>query len=383
VITYLAAYFYVLLLLLRHIGRKFIKLIATAGILHLESCDLFIRLLRNIPVECWEWLHIGISCLGVAVLSSSCSQIRKKALEEGLLEFIDMEGDSEINEEHCWKIRSASALSLSQIYFKNKSEPLGLLAYEAIRERRRVESNQQVLQQLQLAPSQSEPYSRLQFLFKYVCESLSETYSESQSRDVFLRKYLQTAEKANAIFKKRLDSRKATSNATPKIRELDAILKKSRNFSSSHPSVKNTLDQKQLPLTQSMQNVTPFLQNDSVKVENVVHLSTEPYHRNYQTALAEDERGDAEIESQQLNITANVLKNIQGPSNLLAHRYIVSDVPANTNLDKKKAVYRPDLGSHNRRKLFASPEHKSLKIAKENPAVPSPSPLSLRQLLKK
>ncbi|KAJ3414575.1 hypothetical protein HDV05_006314 [Chytridiales sp. JEL 0842] len=185
-----------------HLGRKFIKLLATAASFNLDACHMFLEVLKQIDTHCWQWYHLGILCLGVIVLTSKCSAVRKMALETGLLEYIDHGAKSEDpDNDISWKIRGVSAMVISEIYHQNKSDALGLLAYEALRERRKTEDHQYVHSQMSVSMPVQKP-RRITYLFKYICTSLAESYSESQSRYHFLRKYLKTTDRRPSPAKK-------------------------------------------------------------------------------------------------------------------------------------------------------------------------------------
>ncbi|KAJ3254333.1 hypothetical protein HK104_007226, partial [Borealophlyctis nickersoniae] len=241
-----------------HLGRKFIQLLATSATLNPDACRMFLTLLHHLLARNlgWQWPYLGILCLGVVVLTSEGSAVRKIAMEGGLVSLVGYTGGGGggsggeregMSEDDAWKIRAAAATVLSEVYQHLKSEPIGLLAHEAMAGRREVETHPFVSgviskglglfsmppqQQQQdgensslAAPgtaaadsSQRNPAAslwsrhrklrRVSYLPKYICMAMAETYAESQSRYMFLRKYLRTTDRQGNVAQKRGDGKK-------------------------------------------------------------------------------------------------------------------------------------------------------------------------------
>ncbi|KAJ8325251.1 hypothetical protein QVD99_006007 [Batrachochytrium dendrobatidis] len=219
-----------------HIGRKFIRILASAGMLKLEVCLMFIRFVKELQVYNWQWQFLGVLCLGNIACSSESSAIRRTAIEDGLLYYteIGLANDMLQTETSCtdhanhqasnpllasnqdtnsidkthevrltsqndtWKIRAASIVALTEIYQQYRSQPHGLLAREVIGNCRAREPNPNIQHLLNhpaaIAP-QTRMIRRLSFVFKYICMSLAEIYADTQSDYSYLRKYVQTAER--------------------------------------------------------------------------------------------------------------------------------------------------------------------------------------------
>jgi hypothetical protein len=328
------------------LGRKFIKLLATAALLDECACHLFLQVLKQIDGQCWQWHHIGILCLGVIVLTSKCSNVRKMALEKGLLNFIDHSSKSEDSMDSSWKLRGATAMVLGEIYHQNKADALGLLAYEALRERRKSESNVYVQDQLTTSIPIQKP-RRLSFLFKYICIALAETYSESQSRYQYLRKYLRTTERKSSLIKK-----ESINHAKPFVLgALDPKLK-SNHIVKIKEFWNEKVEDRWDPSKNALLLQSPFGSSDSLHQmddgyspcsNNDVALSTEPYHYNYRKLKAPLEPPAASMEKR------NQLKPPKTRPSLLAARIYKTDSES-----KEADSAKPSNGSINRRKLFNS-----------------------------
>ncbi|KAI9342879.1 hypothetical protein BDR26DRAFT_917800 [Obelidium mucronatum] len=308
-----------------HLGCKFIKLLAAGTTMNEQACHLFLALVKQLDPECWQWIFAAIMCIGTTVLTTDSSSIRKLALEQGLLVFIEMDGD---NDEY-WRVRAAAAICLREVYYHNKSESVGLLAHEAIRERREVEKNPHVAELLAGATSLSQHPRRVTFLFKYVCLSLAETYAESQSRYSFLRKFLKSTAQRQAVQVKKGPAAKAVQKTKPgqNISQKNSkLVWNSRNM--------NLPDIKQL--SKRATDVLKLVDEDVAADEpTAVTLSIAPYHQNYKAEVA----------------SKSSLKTNLKPSVLTTSVYHTGHELAKTN------VVNPSNGTVNRRKLFnAAPE---------------------------
>ena len=326
-------------------GRKFIKSLATAAMLDPNACQLFIHLMDQLESQYWPWYHIGILCLGVGVLSAANSSVRKMALCQGLLKYIDKDTRPGTENDQSWKIRSASVMALAEVYQQNKADTLGLLAYEAIRERKKAEQHPEVISKMNYSSSCSgNSPRRLSFLFKYICIALAENYSESQSRYVFLRKYLRTTD------------RKSTSTSRHQKLGTDNQIK--------------TLDIQKTPVAKirphSRSKVKRFWENDKMgdawdpfgtfslkndynthEIEDELQLCTDPYHFNYKKYDDKHTVGELVTESSVDPQNADSKTQLPNrPSLLATHPYSTAAKPAPC-FD----VAKPAHGTVSRRKL--------------------------------
>ncbi|KAJ1334497.1 hypothetical protein BSLG_007652 [Batrachochytrium salamandrivorans] len=212
-------------------GRKFICILATAGMLSQEACLLFVRFVCGLDAFTWKWKYLGVVSFGAIACASEFSAIRRIAIEEGLLPYtkkglsedlLKAKTDTQecsskgiasasctvpldsphysINDPfgdtspdcNTWTIRAASIVALMEIYQHYGSQPYGLLARETIRNHRSLEPNSAVqkllCQPAAIAPQTTKSY-RQSFLLKYICISLAETYADTQSDHMYLRKY--------------------------------------------------------------------------------------------------------------------------------------------------------------------------------------------------
>ncbi|KAJ3327362.1 hypothetical protein HDU76_011935 [Blyttiomyces sp. JEL0837] len=317
-----------------HLGRKFIKHLATAATLNADAC--------------------------VTVLSSPSSHIRKLALERGLLDFIDMKVNMLEDIDLDWKVRAATAVVLREIYHHASHDPLGVLCYEALRERRAVEVHPKVIEQLS-APLLTSEAPRVTFMFKYICVSLAENYSESQSRYVFLRKYLKTTDRSgnqNPVRKRKQNANNAGKTGFtggPSAPNTDGFW---NALNGLHPDVLAHLNSVS-PIPLSM--LPHGLEEDH---RNQVKLSIEPYHSNYKL----EESDDGSFIAANTHVAApdqpvNVSQPIGAPTAaqaLLQQTTIGPSVLARTHYfstgrhDNKwnHDVLKPTKGTVNRRKLF-------------------------------
>ncbi|KAJ3192036.1 hypothetical protein HK101_007141 [Irineochytrium annulatum] len=394
-----------------HLGRKFIKLLAVSATLHIDACHLFLSLLKRLDrPKSWQWLYLGLLCLGVTVLSSSQSQIRKLAMEEGLLIFINAENPNpDDSDDHLWRIRAGVAEALLEIQRQRKSDVVSLLAHEAIRERKLIEKHPLVLQALSGLPfetiarngvpsksstSHARQTRKLSFLYKYICAAMAETYGESQSRYMYLRKYLRTTDRRGKKHHhhqeqgrpggRRGRQMRKKGNALARLRPESQIRMKAfwgseadsgsrggrspmRNVFVDDDDSELGLDIREVQGGNQDDDGDEFEGNDDGADgrHDVVALSGEPYHLNYRR-MPESEDYDVEEppETPQVNVTDHEqpsgIPASLGPSILSTYPYNSSSAAADaarTVFLQSNAVpssQRPCKGSFNRRKLFNS-----------------------------
>ena len=133
--------------------------------------------------------------LGAVALMAESSQIKKIALEDGLLTFVSYDDHAarqsvqadEDEQSLSWTARAASAVCLNALLSYRKSSPMALLAHAAISSRKAIESHPIVSRNLSLS---APPCFRLSVLFKYLGRSLSENYIDSQNQLSAMRSYV-------------------------------------------------------------------------------------------------------------------------------------------------------------------------------------------------
>ncbi|KAJ3220339.1 karyopherin beta [Dinochytrium kinnereticum] len=267
-----------------YLGRKFIRLLATSALLNADACSLFLSLMKRLDKASWQWTYLGILSTGVIVLTSPFASVRKLALEQGLLEFILRKGD-ESEEDEFWRIRSAAALVLHEVYCHRKSDPLAILVLENLKEQNRIETHPLVKRQLANAPTRALLHGRLFFLFKYVCIALAESYSASQSRYIFLRKYLKTTDRKVESAPKKINPHHVKKNVTSSRRAGTKRPYRQKNFWDERPHDDDPLH---------------FTSNGGDGEENTelhTDLSENPYHYNYKKGADVVRQGDSNEEN--------------------------------------------------------------------------------------
>jgi hypothetical protein len=162
---------------------------------NIDALSSYLNLLKNLGDLYWQWQHVGIIQLGVIVCGSSSSRIRQRALEEGLLFFIQIEDSICKQEKHsinhyetanesAWKIRCATAVSLIAVYQQFGAQAQGLLAHEVLHSRKNIETNSYIVNVLH-SPAANIPQSlfakQLSFLGQYIYLSIAEMQSDSQN----------------------------------------------------------------------------------------------------------------------------------------------------------------------------------------------------------
>ncbi|KAJ3110866.1 hypothetical protein HK100_002881 [Physocladia obscura] len=335
-----------------HLGCKFLKLVATGANFDQNCLTLFLALIEHIDTNqnCPQWLFTSITCLGIVTISSPSSQIRQNALETGLLRLIDREN---------MYTRAAAATCLVELYAQKRGEASGMLAFEVLRERRAIEKDELVLKILvgmdmpaslsipSTPPLSSLPVSirasrqrRVFYLFKYVCLSLAETYSDSQSRYAFLRKFLKsnTVKHGKSVFNAATvttinddteNLKLGNADMSRNSRKSEQIVKRSKYVWNSRSLSVFNANKKMSQRAIDLLNQASFDEKEDAEVI----LSISPYHQNYK--LIEVKEGKIQDE-----------KNCIKPSMLNSHSYVTGSGKPVTD------IANPANGSVNRRKLF-------------------------------
>ncbi|KAJ3240765.1 hypothetical protein HDU78_002117 [Chytriomyces hyalinus] len=335
-----------------HLGCKFIRLLAAGTALNEECCEMFIELIAKLDADCWMWIYLSILCLGVTALTTESSTIRKLALEHGILRFIEQtsptshdtnsgdpshapkenaaESNNHADVHDPWRVRAAAATCLSALYQHNRSSAIGLLAHEALRERREVETNSHV--RMLLTPSNSTHHPRrVSFLFKYICFSLAETHAELQSRYSFLKKFIRSTKRRSVPAEPKKFGYKLE-NQVKSLGQQSETSKAARHADTDKNSVFNWNTRVvNLPEIRPSKDTNETGQlPDPAELAAEAALSIAPYHQNYK-AVRESEA-----------LTKKDLK----PSNLSVYPYKTGHEVYG------KDIVNPSNGTVNRRKLF-------------------------------
>ncbi|KAI9203947.1 uncharacterized protein BJ171DRAFT_599498 [Polychytrium aggregatum] len=353
-----------------HIGRKFIKLLASASLYNEKASRLFLRVLSRMDRYHWSWLYLAMLSLGVLSLSAETSTIRRIALEEGLMVYCSY-GDqagiaSTANGTHpeAWKVRAGAVSALSEIYYSTRAEAAGLLIRETLEQRRVVEQHSHVKmlldKQSALGPFRCGP-RRLSFLFKYICVALAEAYAESQSRYIFLRKYLKTTEgRRKRSIRSRASTRQASESGAEhkpenaqelrweqELQEQELKRRESARhiFKTTNVYVEDYqpgahlshVKRRQLEVVENSVDLNhfPALKTDEIPKLN---LSSERYHEDYKTFEADDTESGYVPD----------IKIPHAPSVLGPYRYNLPGHKATRLIN----VIIPSNGTVNKRKLF-------------------------------
>lgn len=190
----------------RHLGKKLILILGTAAGINMDACLMYIKFLQGLQGLHWEWRFRGVLCLGAIVCGSASPNIRRLAMEEGLIPSLCLNND--MNDS--WLVRAAAVVALCDIYQQFKANVHGLLAREVMENRLKDEKHPQVIEllQRQKAKVPLEVFiKRVSFLFKYTSTTFAEAYFEMESEYHYMRKFIQKAEK-NEIKYQELISKK-------------------------------------------------------------------------------------------------------------------------------------------------------------------------------
>ncbi len=315
----------------RHLGGKLMKLLASASYTNLDACIMFVKFTRGLTGLHWQWQFSCILLLGALVCGSSSPNIRRLAMEEGLIKFLEWGHDSvnlaepgnkEGKEDTSWIVRSAAVVALSEVYQQFKTNNHGLLAREVMQ--RLYESEQHSTVKSLLSQSKAKTpketfVSRVSFLFRHTSIAFAETYAEIENEYHYMKSYMKHAEGNSSRFK----ARRAIQNQNKQ------RVKSTVNTSHSR---RETPDPNELSTRVSAQppqfsNLESFSFSDS------------DYHSNYKKLGFEHDS--------YFNLELGIKNAAQGKLPPLAPSF-VSTSAGITKAPKKPA----GLGSHTRRKLF-------------------------------
>ena len=258
---------------------------------HVDACKLFLAVIQTLGDLNWQWLYHSVLLLGSIVLTAESSQIRKIALEEGLLIHISF-GDHVKSEEikaYAWTCRAACSVSLNHVYAQRKSTALGLLAQAAINARLQQETHPIVQR---LLKSRIPEVNRLSAVFKYIGRSLAEDYTDTQNQLSDMRKYLQTAGK---------ESTNKTKRKQNSVQKLNYVQSDLRNLK----------------------------------------LSVEPYHANYKKSVQPKFNSIESLVKPSFSVSTKT-SSLQSSYSCVKEDYVPTEV----------IVTKPVAGTANRRKLF-------------------------------
>lgn len=266
---------------------------------HIEACRLLISVIPVLGELRWQWMHHAIMHLGAVALMAESSQIKKVALEDGLLVFVSYDDNAarqsvqeDVDSQSLsWTARAASAVCLNALLSYRKSSPMALLAHAAISSRKAIESHPIVSRNLSLS---APPFFRLSVLFKYTGRSLSENYIDSQNQLSAMRSYV-----------------------------------------------------KQVSTTRQYHSKSIMRSEGQLPSQPTVPLSTAPYHSNYKQHTLQEERA---MMSSFMTLPSGLSTK---PSSLTSsYTCFKADAPV---LDLK-SISQPLTGTANRRKLYSGKE---------------------------
>ncbi|KAJ3102940.1 hypothetical protein HDU97_000179 [Phlyctochytrium planicorne] len=332
-----------------YLGRKFIKLLAASAHFNHDACSMFLSLIKRLEDSSWEWIYLGILSITSIVLTSPFAMVRKLALEKGLLAIVERTRNADESTD-AWKIRSAALLATYQIYSYRKSDPLSLVALQYLKDQPDLDASPFIRSQFVRTTEGSVPHGRLFFLFKYVCVALAESYSASQSRYIFLRKYLKTTDR------KLEPSKRQSSCHIPK--RVPKQLRHPKNGKSK----RFWNDQRDGKGLEEVEKLDAVLAPQKADLDA---LSDKPYHDNFK----------------------HIAKEVVSPSNgadtvgYLSIKTKPSVLAANYLLQEEAKIFHPPNppnGTVNRRKLFDAVAVKGQNVANSFPkALPPMPPISI------
>ncbi|KAJ3369784.1 hypothetical protein HDU91_006908 [Kappamyces sp. JEL0680] len=320
-----------------HLGGKLIKLLATAAYSNLDACTMFIKFIAGLEEMHWQWQFQAILLLGAIVCGSPYPNIRKTALEHGLVRFLNHEGREghEKDADVSWITRSAAISSLSEIYQLFRTNVFGLLAREVMQQRKETEQHPMVRDLLETSKAKTpqEGYvSRISFLFQHTSIAFAETYAALESEYQYMKNYIKATEKNE----KRHQLKSKSSGYKGPSRTKQPTLPTSKRSGAD-------------PHDMSTRQIHPPFQN----LENLV-LTVDDYHNNYKRlGFAHDSYTQLPVETAQLpplapsfvSTTAGIITPGQSPAAVGSHARrklfnanIASEQPSSSPSTPSKAV---------------------------------------------
>ena len=239
---------------------------------HVSACKLFLGVLRHLRSLHWQWMYQALLTLGTIVLTAECSQTRKLAFEEGVLNYTSFGDASDQSvgfHKYTWTSRAACAITLNHILKQRKSSPIGLLAHSAINARKVQESHKVVLDILK--NNGHSEVNRLSVLFKYTGRNLGEDYSESLDKLADFKKYIAYS----SSISKKSGSKKRLEIMNPDLNNLKLSVDAYHSNYKKHPSLLNqhkTIDS-QLKITTKPSSLSNSYSCNTATEKNIPQIT--------------------------------------------------------------------------------------------------------------
>jgi hypothetical protein len=328
------------------VGKKVIDVLATVASLHMEGCAMFVKLTNKLCLLDASWHYHAIMGIGTVAVGSQFPNIRRLALEKGLIPSADFGEGIGTEIENSWIVRAAAVTALAEVYQFYREVPQGLLAREVIQARKKKETHPiicTILQNSKCNIGQNKIYRRIGFLQKYTSLALADMYTDIQSNYHYMRKFIDQSDKSEKkkkglvarMRKKRIE---AIENETKLQLTAKGIMIEEKIEEKRHHS-------KELYSPEPTQVST---RNRAVEFSNLDHLilSTHPYHQET-NRIRLPPREEDYLYTKLLEETILPLPELPhiGPSFIAAKS--VSKYPSSFS--------QQDLGTANRRKMFHPP----------------------------
>lgn len=298
-------------LISRYFAKKYLKFLATIGLLNLKGCQIYVELVKKLPELNWQLHFMGIMLLGTIACGSKFPCIRQMALECGLIPLVDY-GDSNTKNPYAWMARCAVIMSMIEVYRGYRETPAGLLCRELIQTRKSLETHPFVLQLVTSTKSktpQTDCNCTVTFLFQHISIELAESFLQMKTEFEYMKRDIKLAERIKCTKGPRTRNTTSTSDFGAIISGMDSIrTQRKEKFGN---------------------------------LENLV-ISTEPYHDNYKQIQIKHGTAD-DLYSAYID---GVIKEEYGENRTLK--------PSIAKNIKKEQVYNKEnkLGHHSRRKLY-------------------------------
>jgi hypothetical protein len=159
----------------------------------MEGCAMFVKLTNKLCLLDAGWHYHAIMGIGMVAIGSQFPNIRRLALEKGLIPSADFGEGIGTEIENSWMVRAASISALAEVYQYYRETPQGLLAREVIQARKLKESHPTIVTILQSSKCnicQTKIHRRIGFLQKYTSLSLADLYTDIQSNYHYMRKVI-------------------------------------------------------------------------------------------------------------------------------------------------------------------------------------------------
>ena len=165
------------------LAKKVIRHIGTAACKNKEACKLLLSLILRISQLNWELIYQGINCLGIICSSGDTSDIKRMALEKGLIPLASVTLVSEFS----WKVRVCALSCLIECYpIYRETSNHGAVIIDTITHQLSNEKDHRVIDNVSFNLQKNESRNNfsgkirtLMYIFKHASLELAEFQIES------------------------------------------------------------------------------------------------------------------------------------------------------------------------------------------------------------